>query len=166
MVHRIFLYQGSNPCPLHSQVNSYPLYHQKSPGMVFRNQSNQDLGPSCVPCYLDVITLSADKVINICIYIFIYIHTYTMIWIFGYPPQIHPAYLTYMQSTSWEMLGWRKHKLESRLPGEISITSDRQMTLLMTLSTYGRKWRRTKEPFHESERGEWKCWLKAQHSEN
>ena len=27
----------------------------------------------------------------------------------------HPAYLTYMQSTSWEMLGWRKHKLESRL---------------------------------------------------
>ena len=36
----------------------------------------------------------------------------------------HPAYLTYMQSTSWEMLGWMKHKLESRLPGEISITSD------------------------------------------
>ena len=35
----------------------------------------------------------------------------------------HPAYLTYMQSTSLEMLGWRKHKLESRLPGEISITS-------------------------------------------
>ena len=39
-----------------------------------------------------------------------------------------PAYLTYMQSTSWEMLGWMQHKLESRLPGEISITSDRQMT--------------------------------------
>ena len=36
----------------------------------------------------------------------------------------HPADLTSMQSTSWEMLGWRKHKLESRLPGEISITSD------------------------------------------
>ena len=36
----------------------------------------------------------------------------------------HPAYLTYMQSTSWETLGWMKHKLESRLPGEISITSD------------------------------------------
>ena len=35
-----------------------------------------------------------------------------------------PAYLTYMQSTSCEMLGWRKHKLESRLLGEISITSD------------------------------------------
>ena len=29
----------------------------------------------------------------------------------------HPAYLTYMQSTSWEKLGWKKHKLESRLPG-------------------------------------------------
>ena len=40
----------------------------------------------------------------------------------------HPAYLTYMQSTSWEMLGWMKHKLESRLPGEISITSNVQMT--------------------------------------
>ena len=38
------------------------------------------------------------------------------------------AYLTYMQSTSCEMLGWIKHKLESRLPGEISITSDTQMT--------------------------------------
>ena len=40
----------------------------------------------------------------------------------------HPAYLSYMQSTSCEMLGWKKHKLESRLPGEISITSDRQVT--------------------------------------
>ena len=39
----------------------------------------------------------------------------------------HPAYLTYMQSTSWEMLGWVKHKLGSRLLGEISITSDMQM---------------------------------------
>ena len=40
----------------------------------------------------------------------------------------HPAYLTYTQSTSWETLGWRKNKLESRLPGEILITSDMQMT--------------------------------------
>ena len=40
----------------------------------------------------------------------------------------HPAYLTYIQSTSWETLGWRKHKLESRLTGEISITSNVQMT--------------------------------------
>ena len=38
------------------------------------------------------------------------------------------AYLTYMQITSCEMLGWMKHKLESRLPAEISITSDMQMT--------------------------------------
>ena len=36
----------------------------------------------------------------------------------------HPAYLTSMQSTAWEMLGWMKHKLESRLLGEISIISD------------------------------------------
>ena len=41
----------------------------------------------------------------------------------------HPAYLAYMQSTSCEMPGWMKHKLESRLLGEISITSDMQMTL-------------------------------------
>ena len=40
----------------------------------------------------------------------------------------HPAYLTYTQSTSWDMLGWMKHKLESRLLGEISVTSDVQMT--------------------------------------
>ena len=40
----------------------------------------------------------------------------------------HPAYLTYMQNTSYEMLGWKKHKLESRLPGEISIVSDMQVT--------------------------------------
>ena len=39
-----------------------------------------------------------------------------------------PIYLTYMQSTSYEMLGWMKHKLESRLSGEISITSDTQIT--------------------------------------
>ena len=38
-----------------------------------------------------------------------------------------PAYVTYMQSTSREMLGWMKHKLESRLPGKISITSDTHM---------------------------------------
>ena len=40
----------------------------------------------------------------------------------------HTAYLTYMQSTSCEMPGWMKQKLESRLPGETSITSDMQMT--------------------------------------
>ena len=63
----------------------------------------------------------------------------------------HPAYLTSMQSTSWETLGWMKYKLESRLPGQISITSEMQMTPL-----YGRKWRGTKEPLDESERREWK----------
>ena len=40
----------------------------------------------------------------------------------------HPAYLTSMQSTLCEMLGWMKHKLESRLPREASVTSDMQMT--------------------------------------
>ena len=40
----------------------------------------------------------------------------------------HPAYLTCIQSTSCEMLDWMKHKLESRLLGEITITSDMQMT--------------------------------------
>ena len=39
----------------------------------------------------------------------------------------HPVYLTYMQHTSGEILGWMSYKLESRLPGEISTTSDMQM---------------------------------------
>ena len=60
----------------------------------------------------------------------------------------HPAYLTYMQSTSWETLGWMKHKLESGSPGEISITSDMQMTPPL--------WQKVKNlrAFDESERGE------------
>ena len=58
----------------------------------------------------------------------------------------HPAYLTYLQSTSCEMLGWMKHKLESKLLREISINSDTQMTLPLQ--------RRTKKPLDESERGE------------
>ena len=40
----------------------------------------------------------------------------------------HSTYLTYMQNTSCEMPGWMKHELESRLPREMSITSDMQMT--------------------------------------
>ena len=60
----------------------------------------------------------------------------------------HSVYLTYMQSTSCEVPGWMKCKLESRLLGEISITSDMQMIQL-----YGRKQSETKEPFDESERG-------------
>ena len=47
------------------------------------------------------------------------------------------------------MLGWMKHKLESRLPGEISITSDMQMT-----PRYGRKQRGPEEPLDENEREE------------
>ena len=46
----------------------------------------------------------------------------------------HPTYLTSLQSTSCEMPGWMKHKLELRFPGEITITSDMQKT-----PTYGRK---------------------------
>ena len=46
----------------------------------------------------------------------------------------HPASLTYMQSTSWEMLGWRKHKLESRLPGEINNLRYADYTTLMAES--------------------------------
>ena len=43
----------------------------------------------------------------------------------------HPAFLTYMQSTSYEMPGWMNHKLESRLPRKISTTSDMQMISLL-----------------------------------
>ena len=60
------------------------------------------------------------------------------------------------------MLGWMKHKLESRLLGEISITSDTaDATTLMAESE-----EELKSHFKESERGECKSWLKAQHSEN
>ena len=59
----------------------------------------------------------------------------------------HPVNLTFMQSTSCEMLGWMKHKLESRLLGEI-ITSDMQMT-----SPLWQKAKGTKEPTDEGERG-------------
>ena len=73
----------------------------------------------------------------------------------------HPASLAYIQSTSLETLGWKKHKVESRLPGEISITLEMQMIL-----SKGRKWRRTKESLDEGERGEWKSWLKTQQSKS
>ena len=54
-----------------------------------------------------------------------------------------------MQSTSREMPGWMKHKMESRLVGEILVTTDMQMT-----PHYGRKQRGTEEPQDESDRGE------------
>ena len=61
----------------------------------------------------------------------------------------HPAYLTYMQSTSCKMPGWMKRKLESRLLGEISITSDMQVT-----PSLSRTYRGTEEPLDEIERRE------------
>ena len=61
----------------------------------------------------------------------------------------HPAYLTYIQSASCEMLGWMKQKLESRMQGEISITSDMQMT-----PSLRQKMKRNIKPLDESKRGE------------
>ena len=65
----------------------------------------------------------------------------------------HSAYLAeyicYMQSVSCEMPGWMKHKLESRFLGEISITSDMQMT-----PPLWQKVKRTKKPLDKGERGE------------
>ena len=73
----------------------------------------------------------------------------------------HPAYLTFIQSTSCEMAGWMKYKVESRLQGEISITS-----ICRWHHPYERKWRGTNEPLDESERGEWKSWLKTKYLKN
>ena len=57
----------------------------------------------------------------------------------------HPDYLTYLKRTSCQMLGWMNHKLESRLPGEISTASDMDMIQL-----YDRKWRQIKSSLDES----------------
>ena len=73
----------------------------------------------------------------------------------------HPAYLTFIKSTSTEMWGWMDHNLESRLPGEISTTSDMQMTPPPL-------WQKAKRNLRDSwwgERVEWKSWLKTQHEE-
>ena len=73
----------------------------------------------------------------------------------------HPDYLIYIQSTSCKMPGWMKHKLESRLLGEMSITSDMQMTRPL--------WKKAKRNWRASwwsEKGVWKSWLKTQNSEN
>ena len=66
----------------------------------------------------------------------------------------HPAYLTYMQNTSREMLGWKKHKLELRLPGEISITSDMQMTPPLWQKVKRNFSHQVKESLDEGEKGE------------
>ena len=71
----------------------------------------------------------------------------------------HPAYLTSMQSTSWETLDWMKHKLESRLPGEISVTSDNTTVMAESEEELKSLLMKVKE---ESE----KAGLKTQHSEN
>ena len=73
----------------------------------------------------------------------------------------HPAYLTSMQSTSCEMMGWMKQSWnqdcrEKYLPPH----------KCRWHHSNGRKQRGTKEPLDEGERGEWKCWLKTQHSKN
>ena len=72
----------------------------------------------------------------------------------------HPACLTYMQSTSWEMLGWKKHKLESRLQGEISITYMADTTLMAENK------KELKSLLMKVKDEEWKNWLKTQHSEH
>ena len=68
---------------------------------------------------------------------------------------LSPCLKTYMQSTSCEMPNWMKHKLESRLLGEISGTSDMQKS-----PPSWQKLRGTKEPLDESERREWNIWFK------
>ena len=74
----------------------------------------------------------------------------------------HPASLTYMQSTSWEMLGWMKHKLEARLPitNNNSQSRLRNINNLKWYNSNGRELRGTKESFDEDETEEWKSGLK------
>ena len=63
-----------------------------------------------------------------------------------------------MQGIAYKILGWMNHKLESRLPGE-----NQQSQICRWYHSNGREWRGTKEPF-DGKRGEWKSWLKTQHS--
>ena len=73
----------------------------------------------------------------------------------------HPAYLTSMQSTSWETLDWKKQagiKIAGRNINNFRYADD---TTLMAESE-----EKLKKPLAKSESGEWKSWLKAQHSEN
>ena len=73
----------------------------------------------------------------------------------------HPAYLACIQSTSCEMPGWMKHKLESRLrERNTSNLREADDTTLMAENIEDLK------PLDESEKGEWKRWLKTQRSEN
>ena len=71
----------------------------------------------------------------------------------------HLAYWIYMQTTLCKVPGWINHKLELRLPGETS-----KPQIWRWYHPYGKKWRGTKEPLDEGERGEWKSWVQTQHS--
>ena len=73
----------------------------------------------------------------------------------------HPAYLTYRQSTSWEMLGWMKHSWN-----QVCREKHHSPQICRWHHPYGRKWRNTKGPLDEREMGKWKSWLKTQHSKN
>ena len=73
----------------------------------------------------------------------------------------HPAYLIYMQSPSCEMPGWMKHRLESRLLGEISIISYADDTTLIAESK-----EELKSPLMKVKEESGKSWLKIQHLEN
>ena len=70
-----------------------------------------------------------------------------------------PTYLTYTPSTSWETLGWMKHKLESRLPGEISINLRYADNTTLTAES-----EEELKGLLMKVKEEWKSWLKAQHS--
>ena len=73
----------------------------------------------------------------------------------------HPAYLTSMQSTSWECWAGRSTSWNQDCREKYQSPQ-----ICRCHHPYGRKGRRTKEPLDEDERGEWKCWLKTHHSEN
>ena len=72
----------------------------------------------------------------------------------------HPISLTDMQSASYKMLGWMKHRLEIKIARR-----NQQPQICRRHDSNGRKWQGTKEPL-EGERGEWKSWLKTQCSKN
>ena len=86
---------------------------------------------------------------------------YQFLWLLNQGCILAPCLFNFYAEYIMRNTGWMKHKLESRLPGEMSITSDMQM-----IPPLWQKVRETKNPLDESERGEWKSWLKAQHSEN
>ena len=76
----------------------------------------------------------------------------------------HYAYLTYMQSTSCEILGWMKRKLESRLPGKISKTSDMQIYDTTCMAEKEEELKSLMMMVKEKSEKKKKNWLKIQHS--